>query len=155
METPNAPNFDATFRRTNATLALADLMTTADANGLRGYTNNPARLSEQFSTLYEQLLRDTQQQLKSGILAPVEVSRAEAEVARSRRDLAAAEQRPADYVEQILLRLRRAGIVRSTRGAHGGYQLALEPSAISIRAAPPILWWQAKKSVSSARCTPT
>ncbi len=30
----------------------------------------------------------------------------------------------ADYVEQILLRLRRAGIVRSTRGARGGYALA-------------------------------
>ncbi|HEY6219369.1 MAG TPA: Rrf2 family transcriptional regulator, partial [Gemmatimonadaceae bacterium] len=50
------------------------------------------------------------------------------------RELAATEQLPADYVEQILLRLRRAGIVRSTRGAHGGYQLAVAPSAISIRA---------------------
>src|SRR5205823_11975761 len=50
------------------------------------------------------------------------------------RELAAAEQLPADYVEQILLRLRRAGLVKSTRGAHGGYQLASEPSTISIRA---------------------
>jgi len=50
------------------------------------------------------------------------------------RELASAEQLPPDYVEQILLRLRRAGLVRSTRGAHGGYQLAMDPAAVSIRA---------------------
>ena len=33
------------------------------------------------------------------------------------RDIAAREGLPGDYVEQILLRLRRAGIVTSTRGA--------------------------------------
>jgi Rrf2 family protein len=49
------------------------------------------------------------------------------------RELAAAENLPADYVEQILLRLRRAGIVASVRGAHGGYQLARTPGAISVR----------------------
>ena len=36
------------------------------------------------------------------------------------REIAAREQLPADYVEQILLRLRRADIVKSTRGARGG-----------------------------------
>lgn len=51
----------------------------------------------------------------------------------SGRDIAAGERLPADYVEQILLRLRRAGIVRSTRGAHGGYALARDPSEISVR----------------------
>lgn len=49
------------------------------------------------------------------------------------RELAAAERLPADYVEQILLRLRRAGIVTSVRGAHGGYELARSPSSISVR----------------------
>jgi Rrf2 family protein len=49
------------------------------------------------------------------------------------RELAAAERLPADYVEQILLRLRRAGIVTSVRGAHGGYVLARRPSALSVR----------------------
>jgi Rrf2 family protein len=49
------------------------------------------------------------------------------------RDLAAREQLPVDYVEQILLRLRRAGIVSSTRGARGGYALARAPEAISVR----------------------
>jgi len=51
----------------------------------------------------------------------------------SARDLALAERLPADYTEQILLRLRRAGLVESTRGAHGGYRIARGPEAISIR----------------------
>jgi Rrf2 family protein len=49
------------------------------------------------------------------------------------RELAEAERLPGDYVEQILLRLRRAGIVESVRGAKGGYFLAREPSAITVR----------------------
>ncbi len=49
------------------------------------------------------------------------------------RELADTERLPADYVEQILLRLRRAGLVESVRGAKGGYFLAREPSAISVR----------------------
>src|SRR5687767_15875563 len=49
------------------------------------------------------------------------------------RDIAARERLPVDYVEQILLRLRRAGIVKSTRGAHGGYALARGPEEVSVR----------------------
>lgn len=49
------------------------------------------------------------------------------------RELAALERLPADYVEQILLRLRRADVIRSTRGAKGGYTLSRSPSEISIR----------------------
>ncbi len=49
------------------------------------------------------------------------------------RELADAERLPADYVEQILLRLRRAGLVESVRGAKGGYFLAKQPAAISVR----------------------
>ena len=49
------------------------------------------------------------------------------------RELADLERLPADYVEQILLRLRRAGVVESVRGAKGGYSLAREPAAISVR----------------------
>jgi Rrf2 family protein len=51
----------------------------------------------------------------------------------SGREIAAQEKLPPDYVEQILLRLRRAGIVQSTRGARGGYSLAERPEAISVR----------------------
>ena len=49
------------------------------------------------------------------------------------RELADTERLPADYVEQILLRLRRAGLVESVRGAKGGYYLAKEPASISVR----------------------
>ncbi len=49
------------------------------------------------------------------------------------RELAEAERLPPDYVEQILLKLRRAGLVESVRGAKGGYYLAREPGAISVR----------------------
>lgn len=49
------------------------------------------------------------------------------------RELALREQLPADYVEQILLRLRRAGIVISTRGAKGGYALARAARDITLR----------------------
>lgn len=49
------------------------------------------------------------------------------------RELATLERLPADYVEQILLRLRRADVIRSTRGAKGGYTLARPASEISIR----------------------
>ena len=49
------------------------------------------------------------------------------------RELAQVEKLPGDYVEQILLRLRRAGIVDSVRGAKGGYTLAKDPVAITVR----------------------
>lgn len=49
------------------------------------------------------------------------------------RELADVERLPADYVEQILLRLRRAHLVESVRGAKGGYYLARDPATISVR----------------------
>ena len=49
------------------------------------------------------------------------------------RELSEVERLPADYVEQILLRLRRAGLVESIRGARGGYFLARGPESISVR----------------------
>ena len=48
------------------------------------------------------------------------------------REIAAQERLPGDYVEQIMLKLRRSGIVNSTRGAHGGYALARRPDEISV-----------------------
>jgi len=49
------------------------------------------------------------------------------------RELADAERLPPDYVEQILLRLRRAGLVESVRGAKGGYFLGRDPGQITVR----------------------
>ena len=39
---------------------------------------------------------------------------------------------PAAYLEQLLGSLRRAGLVSSTRGAHGGYQLARDPRDVRV-----------------------
>jgi Rrf2 family protein len=52
---------------------------------------------------------------------------------RPARDVAEREGLPPDYVEQILLKLRRAGLVRSVRGARGGYLLARAPEAVSVK----------------------
>jgi Rrf2 family protein len=49
------------------------------------------------------------------------------------RELADTERLPPDYVEQILLRLRRARLVESVRGAKGGYLLARDPANITVR----------------------
>lgn len=49
------------------------------------------------------------------------------------REIAEREKLPADYVEQIMLRLRRADIVKSTRGAKGGYALARAAREISVK----------------------
>ena len=36
------------------------------------------------------------------------------------------------YLEQLVAKLKKAGIVQSTRGAQGGYALAKEPEEISV-----------------------
>lgn len=68
-----------------------------------------------------------------GVICALHLARRVDEGAVSGREIAEREQLPVDYVEQIMLRMRRAGIVRSTRGAHGGYQLARAAQQISIR----------------------
>ena len=48
------------------------------------------------------------------------------------KTIAEAQSISSQFLVQILLQLKRGGIVRSTRGASGGYRLAREPSAISL-----------------------
>ena len=68
-----------------------------------------------------------------GVICALHLARRVGEGPVTGRDIAARERLPVDYVEQILLRLRRAGIVKSTRGAHGGYALAREAAEVSVR----------------------
>jgi Rrf2 family protein len=68
-----------------------------------------------------------------GLICSLHLARRATDGPVSGREIALRERLPADYVEQILLRLRRAGIVRSTRGAHGGYALAQPAETISVR----------------------
>ena len=48
------------------------------------------------------------------------------------RDIAERTALPQPYLEQILLALKGAGIVRSKRGVGGGYTLARDPSQITL-----------------------
>jgi Rrf2 family protein len=47
-------------------------------------------------------------------------------------EIAAAEDMPRAYLEQLAFMLRDAGLVVSTRGAHGGYELARPPATIPM-----------------------
>ena len=59
---------------------------------------------------------------------------AEPERWRSTHELAIAQQLPEPMLEQILLRLRRAGLLVSRRGRLGGYRLAMRSRDVGIGA---------------------
>jgi Rrf2 family transcriptional regulator, cysteine metabolism repressor len=46
--------------------------------------------------------------------------------------IAQAEALPLAYLEQLVSRLRKADLVSSTRGAHGGYELSRDPAEITM-----------------------
>ena len=46
--------------------------------------------------------------------------------------LATRNRLPGKFLEQIMATLKHAGIVRTTLGTHGGYQLATQASSVSI-----------------------
>ena len=48
------------------------------------------------------------------------------------RDISKRQEISAKYLEQIVVQLSRAGFVRSTRGAQGGYQLAKTPNEYTV-----------------------
>jgi Rrf2 family transcriptional regulator, cysteine metabolism repressor len=48
------------------------------------------------------------------------------------REIAARQRIPEQFLEQLLASLRRAEVVRSTRGAGGGYSLATTPDKITV-----------------------
>lgn len=47
-------------------------------------------------------------------------------------EIAGEEQIPKKFLEQILLELRKAGLVESSRGAAGGYRLIRDPRSVSL-----------------------
>ncbi|OPY06115.1 MAG: HTH-type transcriptional regulator CymR [Syntrophaceae bacterium PtaU1.Bin231] len=49
------------------------------------------------------------------------------------KDIAKKEEISEKYLGQIVIPLRGAGLVLSSRGAHGGYMLAREPSEINLK----------------------
>jgi Rrf2 family transcriptional regulator, iron-sulfur cluster assembly transcription factor len=50
----------------------------------------------------------------------------------SKHEISAVEGLTADYVQQIMQRLRAAGLVRSHRGKTGGFTIARDPASLSV-----------------------
>ncbi|HEY9639012.1 MAG TPA: RrF2 family transcriptional regulator [Coleofasciculaceae cyanobacterium] len=48
------------------------------------------------------------------------------------REIGQRQNIPAPYLEKLLIELRRAGLVESTRGTQGGYRLSRSPAHISL-----------------------
>jgi Rrf2 family protein len=67
-----------------------------------------------------------------GVRLMVELGRQNPEQPTSLKAIADAEGLPLAYLEQVVARLRRADLVMSARGAHGGYWLARDPMEITM-----------------------
>lgn len=67
-----------------------------------------------------------------GILAAIELARQEHYIPLQAKVIAKRQGIPSRFIEQILQHLKQSGIVRSQRGAQGGYTLAKHPSQISL-----------------------
>ena len=67
-----------------------------------------------------------------GMRAMVELSRQYGRGPISLTAIAQSAHVPPAYLEQLIGPLRRAELVISTRGAHGGYELSREPSQIMV-----------------------
>jgi Rrf2 family protein len=66
------------------------------------------------------------------LLALVYLARSESENYISVETVAHAQGIPPKFLEQILLALKRARYLRSSKGQHGGYLLAKPPDSISL-----------------------
>jgi Rrf2 family protein len=67
-----------------------------------------------------------------GVRLMVELGRQPGSSPVSLSAVAEAERLPLSYLEHLVARLRKAGLVNSTRGAHGGYALARPASEITM-----------------------
>jgi Rrf2 family transcriptional regulator, cysteine metabolism repressor len=67
-----------------------------------------------------------------GIRLMVELGRTADSAPVSLSAVAEAEMLPLSYLEHLVAKLREAELVTSTRGAHGGYQLARAPEDIDM-----------------------
>lgn len=67
-----------------------------------------------------------------GVRLMVELGRQPSSTPVSLSAVAEAERLPLSYLEHLVAKLRKAGLVSSTRGAHGGYQLARTAEEITL-----------------------
>lgn len=62
----------------------------------------------------------------------IELGRQDGDRPTSLSAIASAERLPLAYLEQVVPKLKKAGLITSTRGAHGGYRLARPPEDIAM-----------------------
>ncbi len=62
----------------------------------------------------------------------LDLARFECEPLVRRQDIVRREGIPAKYLDQILVRLRKQGLVNSIRGRTGGYRISRDPQQISL-----------------------
>jgi Rrf2 family cysteine metabolism transcriptional repressor len=67
-----------------------------------------------------------------GVRVMIQLGRRHGSGPVSLTEIAESEELPLAYLEQLVSRLRRAELVTSTRGAHGGYELARAPGRITM-----------------------
>jgi Rrf2 family protein len=67
-----------------------------------------------------------------GVRLMVELGRQAPDQPTSLKAIAEAERLPLAYLEQVVARLKKAGLVMSARGAHGGYWLARPAGEITM-----------------------
>jgi len=70
--------------------------------------------------------------LRYALCAAVDLAMQPSTCACQSREIAARQHIPGPYLDQILASLKGAGLVRSVRGAGGGYNLARPPERISV-----------------------
>jgi Rrf2 family protein len=67
-----------------------------------------------------------------GVRAVIDLARRFGDGPVQSAEIAARESIPEAYLEQLLTSLRKAGLVRSSRGPRGGHELARDPSAVAV-----------------------
>jgi Rrf2 family transcriptional regulator, cysteine metabolism repressor len=67
-----------------------------------------------------------------GVRVMIQLGRRNGEGPVPLAEIAQSERLPLAYLEQLVARLRKAELVRSTRGAHGGYELDRPPEEITM-----------------------
>ena len=67
-----------------------------------------------------------------GVRLMVELGRQNPEQPTSLKAIADAEGLPLAYLEQVVARLKKSGLVMSARGAHGGYWLARPADEVTV-----------------------
>ena len=65
-------------------------------------------------------------------MATIELARHDRSTPLQAKAIAARQGIPSRFIEQILQGLKQAGLVRSLRGAQGGYTLAQDPNQITL-----------------------